>query len=75
MVLRYWSDKTSTATGWTAPAGVTPRAQVVAAGSGRVTSLLADEGPIGPGPVPALSATSSAASLKAVTATIVLKPA
>ena len=74
-VLRYWSDKTSTANGWTPPAGVTPRAEVVAAGSGRVTSLLADQGPVGAGAVPALAATSSASSLKAVSVTIVLRPA
>ena len=75
VVLSYWADKSSAATGWTTPAGTTSRAQVVGAGAGRVASLLAEQGPVGPGTVGGVTATSSAASLKAVMATIVLKPA
>ena len=40
-VVRYWADKTSTTTMWTAPPGVVQRDSLVGTGSGRVDTLLA----------------------------------
>ena len=72
-LVSYWADKTGTATGWTAPAGVTRRYQSVGTGGGRISSLSGDSaGPVGLGTVGGLSATSSVASNMAVMWSIVL---
>jgi PKD repeat protein len=75
-VVSYWADKSSSTTGWTAPAGQTVRQPSVGTSSGRITSLLVDSG----GPVPSgvwapLTATASAASAKATMWAVVLAPA
>jgi hypothetical protein len=41
-VLSYWTDKSSSTTAWTAPAGQTVRGTTIGTGTGRVTSLLTD---------------------------------
>ncbi|HEV7657845.1 MAG TPA: phytase [Mycobacteriales bacterium] len=74
-VVSYWADKSATTTAWTAPAGVTVRAEPLGTGGGRITSLLADSG----GAVPAgtaggLTATTDAPS-RAASVTIALAPA
>ncbi len=43
-LISFWSDKSSTTTGWTAPAGQVQRSQGTATGSGHVSSLLTDSG-------------------------------
>ena len=74
-VVSYWSDKSSTTTAWTPPAGVQSRNTSVGTGAGRVTSLLADSGAIGPrGPVGGLTATTDAASTRGVNLTLTLAP-
>jgi PKD repeat protein len=72
-VVRYWADKTSTTTAWTAPSGVTTRDSLVGTGSGRVSTLLADSGVGVPaGASGTATATTNATSGRAVSATIVL---
>jgi hypothetical protein len=71
VLLSYWTEKTSTGTAWTAPAGQAVRAEVQGSGSGRVNSLLTD----GAGGSGGLTATSNAASNKAVMWSIVLRAA
>jgi PKD repeat protein len=75
-VVTYWADKSPSTDTWTAPAGVTQRDTGVDTGSGRFGMLLADSG----GPVPAgqygnLTATTNAASNRALMWTIRLTPA
>jgi PKD repeat protein len=75
----YWSDKSSATTAWSDPTGETRRAVTAGAGGGRVSSLLTDAG----GPLTAgsptttggLVATADAATDKATTWTLLLRPA
>ncbi|GAA1582269.1 hypothetical protein GCM10009678_76270 [Actinomadura kijaniata] len=70
----YWGDKSSTTTAWTAPDTVTTRANVIGAGSGRVTALYADSnGGVPAGSHGGLKATTDVAS-RALMWTIVLAP-
>jgi hypothetical protein len=73
----YWADKSSTTTGWTAPASVTARDQTVDTGTAYVTSLLADAGStVLSGNYGAKAATvSGGPSGKGVDWTIILAPA
>lgn len=66
-LLSYWTDKSSS-TDWAEPAGTTVRAEVIGTGAGRVNALLT-ESASGSG---SLTATSGAASKKAVTWSLVL---
>ena len=43
-LVSYWSDKSSSTTGWTPPAGQVQRSEGAGSGSGRVSSLLTDSG-------------------------------
>jgi PKD repeat protein len=70
-LLSYWTDKSSTTTSWSAPAGQAVRSEAIGAGSGRVDALLADS-PNGNGGV---TATANAASNKAVMWSVVLNRA
>lgn len=73
LVVSYWSDKSSSTTAWTPPAGVTSRGASYGGGSGRVTSLLADSGVLVPaGPAGRLTATTDAPSSRAVMGTLTL---
>ncbi len=74
-VVSYWSDKTSATTDWASATGVQDRAEPIGAGSGRVTSLLADSNaPLPNGTTPGLTATANAASRKATMVNVVLRP-
>ena len=74
-VVSLWTDKSSTTTAWTAPAALTTRAQAYGAGSGRLTTLVADEGGASAtGTSPVRTATTDATS-KAAAITLVLSPA
>ncbi len=70
-LLSYWTDKTNTGTDWSAPAGQAVRSKVIGTGTGRVNALLTDA-TSGAGGV---TATSTAASSKAVTWSLVLNRA
>jgi hypothetical protein len=74
-VVQAWTDKSSSTTGWTAPAGATVRQTVLGEGGGRVTAVLTDSGgAVAGGQVGGQSATTSAAS-HGISWTVVLAPA
>jgi PKD repeat protein len=74
-VMSVWSDKSSAARSFTAPAGVTTRAALDGLGTGDVATLVADGGsPVPAGTVGGLTATVGAASNRATMLTIVLAP-
>ncbi|HEX5560654.1 MAG TPA: PKD domain-containing protein, partial [Nocardioidaceae bacterium] len=70
-LVSYWTEKTSTGTGWTLPSGQAQRSAVIGTGTGRVNAVLADA-TSGAGRV---TATSNASSNKAVMWSIVLNRA
>jgi hypothetical protein len=73
-VVSFWADKSSATTDWVEPTGQSVRAEDIGAGSGRVTTLLTDGGAPTVGAQPGLTATATAASAKAVTWTLVVRP-
>jgi len=74
-VLWFWTDKSSTTTSWTQPAGVTPRAASYGSGTGYLTTVMGDEGAARPaGTAPARTATTDAPS-RAASMSVVLAPA
>ena len=72
-VLSWWTEKTSTGTGWTPPSGQVSRAEVIGIGNGRVNALLTDAD--NSGGSGGLTATSSAKSKKVVMWSLVLNQA
>jgi PKD repeat protein len=76
-VVNFWTDKSSSTTSWTLPNGLTQRDQVVGAGSGHLTGVVADNaGPLGSGSYPAQTASvGTTASGKAAMISLVLAPA
>ncbi len=74
-LVSYWDTRTSSASVWTAPSSVTPRA-TGANGSigGHVDSLIGDSGPLASGTYGSLSASSGSAGGKAAMISIVLTP-
>ncbi len=74
-VVSHWADKTSGTTDWSEPAGETVRAEIFGSGSGRVTSLLTDSGPVSAGTQGGLTATANESNQKATMSTLVLEPA
>jgi PKD repeat protein len=70
-VLRYWSDKASSARTWTT-SGVTRRTSTNGTGGGSLSAITADATNVPAGTAAALSATSSLASNKAIAWTIVI---
>jgi hypothetical protein len=72
----YWAEKSSTDVTWTPPAGGTARGTQAGIGVGKVSSLIADPGLSRPvGVAPEAVATTSAATSKATTVTLVFAPA
>jgi hypothetical protein len=72
----WWSEKSSTTTAWTSPAGVTPRDQAYGSGSGRYSELLADSGaPLPAGTYGPFTATADGTGSAAAAWTVVLPPA
>ena len=72
--LNYWADKTGGNTGWTVPPEVTLREQSLGAGGGQIGAAAADSAPQAAGTWPGATATSSTASGKAITLSIVVVP-
>ena len=72
VIVRYWADRSSSTTDWSAPNGQRRRAEVIGSGGGRVTSLLTDSGG---NSTDALSAVADSAADKATMWTIVLRAA
>ncbi len=75
-VVSFWSDKSSSTTAWTLPAGVTQRDQSIGTGSGRVTAAIADSNTgLASGTYPAQTASVGAtASGKGAMISLVLSP-
>jgi hypothetical protein len=70
-----WSEKSSTASTWTAPAGTTNRQAPAATGGGKVSSLLGDSnGPVATGTAAGRTATSSVAGGAAPLFSVVVSP-
>jgi hypothetical protein len=75
-VIRYWADKSSSTTSWTAPADTAVRDSIVGTGAGYISSLMADSGGavVPTGSTGTSVATTNLSSSRDVTATIVLPP-
>ncbi|MCB0919399.1 MAG: PKD domain-containing protein [Actinobacteria bacterium] len=73
VIVNYWSDKTSSATGWSAPSSHTLRSESVGSGGGRITSLAADLS-WATGAVPSFTAASDAETSKATMWSVRLRP-
>jgi hypothetical protein len=71
-VLRYWSDKASSARTWTTPAGLTRRTTGAGSGGGSLATFTADVAGVASGSQAAVNATSSLASNKAIAWSIVV---
>jgi PKD repeat protein len=74
LVVSYWTDKSTTTTAWTAPAGVTKRADVYGTGSAADSALLADSGGPVSGSYPSQTATNNATSGSSAQWSIALSP-
>jgi len=76
LVVSYWADKSAATTTWTPPAGQAQRSQTAGTSSGRITTLLTDDGAgHAPGASAPLTAVADAASARAAMWTVVVKPA
>jgi PKD repeat protein len=74
-VMSYWVDKSSSASGWTAPQGVTTRDTATDTGAGRFGFLTADsDGPVTEGSYGQLTATTDNTSEKGVAWTVKFTP-
>ena len=73
IVVSYWSDKSSSNTGWTLPGSVTPQVTSIGSGGGRITAALGDT-VRGAGLWSGATATTTAAGTKGIGWTIVLPP-
>ncbi|MCM0619953.1 PKD domain-containing protein [Nocardioides bruguierae] len=74
-VVNVWTDKSSTTTAWTVPNALTTRTEAYGNNSGRVSSVLADAGPLSAGTWRARTATTNDTSAKGVSWTVSLRPA
>jgi PKD repeat protein len=74
--LQIWTDKSSGTTSWTTPAGTTVRSSTYGTGTGRVSAVATDSGSaVSGGTVGGQSATTDAASGRAIAWTITLRTA
>ena len=74
-VMSYWADESSGNAGWTAPAGHRVRSSSVGSGSGRITALAADVGPLPAGAWAGATATSTVSSRRSVAWSVGIVPA
>lgn len=73
-VVSYWANKTSSNTGWTAPAGTATRVESIGSGGGRVTALLGDN-TVDAGTWTGAEADAATGGTKAIGWTIIVPPA
>ena len=73
VAVSFWADRSSSTTGWTAPAGVNVVSTQVGSGSGRVSSLVTAQ-TVDAGSYGGLVATTNAASARGVSITFLLAP-
>lgn len=69
-VVRQWANKTSAATGWTLPAGITSRGAAIGTGTGRIVAIAGDSATGG-----AATATSDTSGAKGIAFTVMVPPA
>ncbi|WP_232828266.1 PKD domain-containing protein [Kribbella monticola] len=74
-LISYWGEKSSATTALAPPAGLVVRLASPGSGSGRITALTGDSGPLAPGTVGGLTATADSASAKALMFSVVVAPA
>lgn len=74
-VVTYWVDKTTGNPGWTLPANVTGRVISPTSGTGLVTSVTGDSGPLAAGTWPGAVAMSGTTSAHAIAWSVALSPA
>ena len=74
-VLSVWTDRTSTSTSWTVPAGVTLRSQIAGAGSAHMTTAIGATSSVSAGNSGGFTATSQETGRRAAMWSIVLAPA
>jgi PKD repeat protein len=74
VVVSYWTDKSTTTTAWTPPAGVTKRADVYGTGSAADSALVADSGGPVSGSYASQTATNNATSGSSAQWSIALSP-
>jgi hypothetical protein len=72
LAVTFWTDKSTTTTSWTPPAGVTKRSEVEGTASGAVSGLLVDSGSAVSGTYGGLVATTDATSGSGAAWTIAL---
>jgi hypothetical protein len=76
LAISYWTDKSSSTTSWTLPAGVRSDAQYIGIGGGSSSSVLGDSvSPVGVGSYGSQTASTNAPGGKATNWTIILAPA
>ena len=74
-LVNLWSEKSSTDTTWTLPAGEPTRTQAAATGTGKVSGILGDsDGAVPVGPLPGRTATTSTSVSRSMLFSIVLDP-
>ncbi|MCZ2402935.1 PKD domain-containing protein [Paenarthrobacter sp. Z7-10] len=73
-LVSYWADKGNVDDGWTVDKDVAVRSTTTGVGSGRITAVLGDSGPLAVGSAGQLTATALAASAKTATWSIILRP-
>ncbi len=73
-VVSHWVDKTNGHDGWALQGSVTRRDANAGTGSGRLTAVTGDSGPVPAGAWPGLTATSGVTSGKAISWSLVLPP-
>lgn len=74
-LVNVWSEKSSTDTVWTLPAGEPTRTQAAATGTGKVSGIVGDSnGPVPVGPVPGRTATTSTSVSRSMLLSVVLDP-
>lgn len=70
-----WTEKSSTDSTWTVPAGTTSRTTAATTGSGKVSGVWGDSnGPVATGTAPARTATLSSAASRSATYSVVISP-
>ncbi|QNE23289.1 PKD domain-containing protein [Kribbella qitaiheensis] len=74
-LISYWGEKSSATTTLAPPAGMAVRVSTTGTGSGRITSLTGDSGPLAPGTVGGLTATADSSSAKVMMFSVVVAPA
>ncbi len=72
VAVSVWSAKSSTVNSWTAPASQSVRSTAYGTGTGRITSLASDSGPLAAGPAGGVTATTDTVASAFVAWTVVL---